>query len=207
MSTNIFKKGGSLLFYICFLIYFILSGFLSIAIPKAQSFIWINHWRSFPADIFFSIITNCGNGFFIGSLVILFFILKLKKVAILVAVGYIVSGIIVLWLKHYFNYPRPASYFSNPDLVRSVRWVTLHYKYSFPSGHTTSVFTTAVIISLYFGEKKWIAILCFAVACLTAYSRVYLGEHFIMDIWMGSLIGVLTGTCCVLVQQRISKKI
>lgn len=206
MSTSIFKKEGSLLFYICFLIYFILSGFLSIVIPKAESFIWINHWRSFPADIFFSMITYCGNGFFIAFLVLLFFILKLKKTAILIAAGYIVSGIIALWLKHYFNYPRPAGYFSDPDLVRSAPWVTLYHQYSFPSGHTISVFTTAVIISLFFREKKWIAVLCFAIACLTAYSRVYLGEHFIMDTWMGSLIGVLTGTCCFLVQQRILKK-
>jgi membrane-associated phospholipid phosphatase len=91
-------------------------------------------------------------------------------------------------------------------VVRSVRWVALHHKYSFPSGHATSVFTAAVIVSLFFLEKKWIAILCFAIAVLTAYSRVYLGEHFVMDVWMGSFIGVFTGTCCFLVQEHILNK-
>jgi membrane-associated phospholipid phosphatase len=29
-------------------------------------------------------------------------------------------------------------------------------------------------------------------ACLTAFSRVYLSQHFIMDIYAGSIIGTLT---------------
>lgn len=181
-------------FFLCFCLWFIILGVLSIAFPKGESFIWINHWRSFPADIFFSVITWLGTAYFILPLAILCFFIKRKDLALGILISFVVSGIIVELLKHYFNYPRPALYFSDREMIRQVSWVPLRVKYSFPSGHTTSVFAAAAIAALYLSDKKRIAIICFALACLTAYSRIYLGEHFLEDVWIGSLIGMATGT-------------
>lgn len=114
--------------------------------------------------------------------------------AIGIVISFIVSGILVAILKHYFNDPRPEAYFSNKDMIKSVSWVPLRFKYSFPSGHSTSVFSTAVIIALFSSNKRMMAIIYIVLACLIAYSRVYLGEHFVEDICAGSLIGVATGT-------------
>jgi membrane-associated phospholipid phosphatase len=79
----------------------------------------------------------------------------------------------------------------------------LYYKHSFPSGHTASVFAAAITISLFASRKRWVSGICFLFACLTAYSRVYLGEHFVEDVWIGSLEGVVFGTICFLLQQKI----
>lgn len=49
---------------------------------------------------------------------------------------------------------------------------------------------TVAIIS----KNRTFGVLAFGLAVLTAYSRVYLGQHFVEDIWFGSILG--TGTAC-----------
>ena len=45
-------------------------------------------------------------------------------------------------------------------------------------------------MALFIGEKKY-AFLLFVAAFLTGLSRIYLGHHFLIDVLVGSLIGVL----------------
>ncbi len=62
---------------------------------------------------------------------------------------------------------------------------------SFPSGHTSSAFCTATILSLEY--PKWYVIVpAYAYACAIGYSRMYLGVHYPSDVLGGALIG--TGT-------------
>ena len=46
----------------------------------------------------------------------------------------------------------------------------------------------------------------FIIACLTAYSRVYLGEHFLSDILAGSALGVLTSVILYNFVIKLDKK-
>lgn len=206
MSGNDFILKKNRVFYLCFCLWFLILGTLSVAVPKGESFIWINHWRSFPADIFFSVITWLGTGYFIIPLALFCFAIKRKEVAIGILISFIISGLLVTLLKHYFNYPRPAAYFSNKEIIRQGYWLPLRFKYSFPSGHSTSVFATAAIIALFSSNKRKIAVISFLLACLTAYSRVYLGEHFAEDIWIGSLIGVAVSTIYFVLYSKITRK-
>lgn len=201
---TLIKKNS--VFYILFLAWFLVTGILSLSFPKSVSFFWINHnFRSTQTDLFFTFVTFFGSEFLILTLISIFFFTKNKKLVVGLIHGLIISGLIAQVLKHLFYYPRPALYFHNAAVVKTAPWVTLYHHYSFPSGHTTAIFAAATMVSLFFSDKRLLTVFCFGVACLVAYSRVYLGEHFLEDVWLGSFIGTFCGTVCFVIQQRITK--
>jgi len=203
---TLIKKNS--LFYILFLIWFLITGIVSLSFPKSVSFYWINHHlHSTKVDLFFTFITFFGSEFLVPMLISIFFFLRNKKLFIGLIQGLIVSGLVAQILKHLFRYPRPALYFHNAAMVKAPSWITLYYHYSFPSGHTTAIFAVATLVSLFFSDKRSLTVFCFIIACLVAYSRIYLGEHFLEDVWLGSAIGTFCGTVCFIVQQRITKQI
>ena len=64
--------------------------------------------------------------------------------------------------------------------------------YSFPSGHTSSAFATATLLTL--STRKWyVAAPSFIWAGTVAYSRMYLGVHYPSDIFGGIVIGIGSG--------------
>ncbi|HKL96023.1 MAG TPA: phosphatase PAP2 family protein, partial [Paludibacteraceae bacterium] len=68
--------------------------------------------------------------------------------------------------------------------------VTLHQMFSFPSGHTATVFSLMLALTLIFHKKTWLSFVFFMLAFITAYSRIYLSQHFAEDVLFGSFIGV-----------------
>lgn len=118
------------------------------------------------------------------------------------------AGIIQI-IKHIFKAPRPATYFEDfPNLVLPVvDGVHLHHSNSFPSGHTATFFVfftfCALLLSAYYARNNkpllkgnLMVMIMLLAAALGGYSRIYLSQHFLSDICVGSLIGVIT-TCVV----------
>ncbi len=64
--------------------------------------------------------------------------------------------------------------------------------YGFFSGHASNFFAVCTLTALIVRRRiySWIA---FPLALLVSYSRIYLGVHFISDIVVGIVVGVLTG--------------
>ena len=63
--------------------------------------------------------------------------------------------------------------------------------YSFPSGHTTTSFAAATVLAFALTRRR--AALTWALALAVAFSRVYIGVHYPLDVGVGALIGVLIG--------------
>jgi undecaprenyl-diphosphatase len=67
---------------------------------------------------------------------------------------------------------------------------------SLPSAHATNIFAAALLLTYYFW-RWWAAF--YVVAFLVAYSRVYLGVHYPLDVLAGAVVGTLCGILAVYV--------
>ena len=67
--------------------------------------------------------------------------------------------------------------------------------FSFPSGHTSASFASAVACFLGFrGQNQWLPAVCpLILAALIGFSRLYLGVHFPTDVLAGLLVGCAAG--------------
>lgn len=93
--------------------------------------------------------------------------------------------------KPYFHRFRPTHH---PDFENIVKTV-FGYRggsYGFISGHATNSFGFAVFLSLVF-RNKYLTFILFLFASINAYSRIYLGVHFISDIVAGAIVGSIIG--------------
>lgn len=64
--------------------------------------------------------------------------------------------------------------------------------FSFVSSHATNGFAFAVFTSLLFRNRLYSAVIFFW-AILTAYSRIYLGVHYPLDVLCGTILGIGCG--------------
>ncbi len=176
-------------FLIPFLVLLLIGFILMILNSKAELFLWINTHHNGFFDEFFKLITLFGDG--IMTVIVVLSLLFFKfRYAVLAALAFAYSSLLVQILKHIFKAPRPVKYFENIMPIRTIEGYPIHEWNSFPSGHTASAFTLAVVLSylLPHGKRHWIII---PLAALTAFSRVYLAQHFMEDIIAGSIIAVV----------------
>lgn len=64
---------------------------------------------------------------------------------------------------------------------------------SFPSGHTYAAFAFAAVTSSGYSDKRWVSIVLYSLASLTAISRIYQHEHWGSDVVAGAALGYATG--------------
>lgn len=97
----------------------------------------------------------------------------------------------------FYGTPRPKWYFTNVEKfdLHYVPGVENWLYDSFPSGHTTVAFAFFFSIALCVKQTK-LPLLFFFVALAVGYSRIYLSQHFLLDVFFGSIIGTV-GTLIV----------
>lgn len=74
--------------------------------------------------------------------------------------------------------------------------------FSFPSGHTTASFAAAGVLMLTHARFAWTGM---ALACLIAFSRIYMGFHFPTDVLGGMVAGTLAAFIAVEGMKRIKR--
>ena len=174
--------------------------------PKPELHLMLNSFHSGVLDFFFKFYTLMAE----WPLYVLAFLPSLwkrNKMTLFFAMCELTGGTILQILKHTISNPRPVSVFEDyPDLVLPlVQGVDMHHSNSFPSGHASTFFmfcTCSVIVLAYFFSRKDalktlrnqilfdVALVALLVlAAMGAYSRVYLSQHFLSDVCVGSIIG------------------
>lgn len=79
-------------------------------------------------------------------------------------------------------------------------------RYGFVSSHAANTFALFTFLALLFRSN--VASVCFLLwACLSSYSRIYLGVHFPGDIFCGALLGLLVGILVFWVYHRLLDRI
>ena len=80
--------------------------------------------------------------------------------------------------------------------------------YGFISSHAANAFAIATFFCLRYWKRDKIVPVCMIVwACLTSYSRAYLGKHYPGDLICGALFGILVGIVILQVTSWIEKKL
>ena len=118
--------------------------------------------------------------------------------ATFLASNLLLSTLIVQPIKHIVCAPRPLIWFAEnmPDVTLPlVEGVKMNLWLSFPSGHTTTFFVLFLSLSIILCAenikgKNILSFICFLCASFGAYTRIYLSQHFALDIFAGILIAV-----------------
>lgn len=167
-------------------------GLWIMVIGKAAGFRNITGYHSPATDFFFRKITHLGDGIFILSLAAIIGLYKKYFLSVGIVGGYLLSGIFAQLGKKLLALPRPKAWFEViGEKVYEVPGLDVHMKGSFPSGHTASVFALAVFLILVMPYRgySWVILM---VACMVGYSRIYLSQHFPVDVWAGAMIGTFS---------------
>ncbi|MBS1645774.1 MAG: phosphatase PAP2 family protein [Bacteroidetes bacterium] len=176
---------------------------------KLSLHLFFNQYVGGAFDVFFKYLTYLGDGIFVIPFCLLFMLFYNIKKSMLLSISYIVSSVITQIFKSvysfFFQNDRPAFVFEQQHVsLKRVPDVALHIIRSFPSGHATAAFSLFFCLS-FFTKNRKIQVLYFFIAVLTAFSRVYLSQHFFEDITAGSFIGVLFSWCtCAYFQSKWS---
>jgi membrane-associated phospholipid phosphatase len=194
-SQKIKQQSAFLAFYLLFLA----AGFVLFFVKgKAGSFLLLNNWHSSLADEFFIQYTNFGDGIFaVLFSLFLFFVLKKRKAGFVMLIAYASTGIVAQIIKPLVESPRPETYFFPQRFSFFIDDVIHTGHSSFPSGHTVTAFALAAVLSYYAGKNTVLQLLFLLFAISVGYSRIYLSQHFLIDVLAGSFIGVAGAVLCI----------
>jgi len=163
---------------------------------REESHIFINRFHRDLLDTLMFYWTYLGDGLVLSILIVALLMVSLRHFLTGLA-AFATGGLLAQLMKLVFfsDFPRPFKYFALHDtgyqlyLVPGVDQLTW---LSFPSGHTSTAFSVFFALSLLSG-KKYMEVLLFLLALGVGYSRIYLSQHFLMDVVAGAFIGLLTG--------------
>jgi len=166
---------------------------------KQDSFILINGYYHPSLYLFFQYITFLGDGL-IYIPIALYCAVYNRKYLVAVIAGIIICTILTQFLKNvvFSNELRPISLEAKKIIIHKIDGLTIHREHSFPSGHTSTAFSMALLLAAIMKRKYWCIILPL-IAFMVGYSRVYLSQHFVTDVFAGMTIGIITAYLSLLI--------
>lgn len=179
---------------------------LSYIFGRDTLFLWLNKNLGTFADNFFSYFTYLAEGW-IWIPYLLVFVMLLKKDAAFIVINFLSSTLLTQVPKNLIwpNVNRPIASDIPISKIHMVPSVEVHTYNSFPSGHTATAFTLFLITVYFFPNKKVLLAGClYALVC--GYSRIYLGQHFPLDIAGGIVAALLSVALSIQFRNKLFKK-
>ena len=170
-------------------------------IPKAQLHLLLCQPHSTFLDTIIPPVTNLVD--WLPYVIVMLLLFYRVGWATFLASNLLLSTLIVQPIKHIVHAPRPLTWFAEnmPDVTLPlVEGVKMNHWLSFPSGHTTTFFVLFFSLSIIVCSEKLkgkyiLSLVCFLCATFGAYTRIYLCQHFALDI----LAGILIAACSTLI--------
>ncbi len=196
-------------YYIAYSVLLLIVIGLQYVYPKLELHLLLNSYHTDILDTFFKYYSTLAE-WPVYVLALLPLCWKRYRITLFYALCELSAGVGVQILKHTINAERPISVFEHhPELsLPLVQGVELHYSNSFPSGHSSTFFVfstcSALLLAYHYtqganrNDRKTRVLLnlalltLLALAALGGYSRIYLSQHFLSDVCMGSFVGFIT---------------
>lgn len=144
-------------------------------------------------DTLMPVITLLGDAgiFWIAVAVVLLFIPKYRKIGLGMGAALIIGLLVCnVTLKPLIARPRPYDY-QLEHFGKSIQLlIATPHDFSFPSGHTLASFEAATVLLL---ENRKMGIPAMILACLIAFSRMYLYVHYPTDVIASVILGTIFG--------------
>jgi len=177
-------------FLVPFLLVATVAALVLIYLPKGDEIVFIHTQHTDALNVFFRVMTSLTE-WPIAVIIILFSLAQGWNKGVLLTIATLASALAVTVLKKgvFANYVRPALFFQDKLTLHFVPGVETYKYNSFPSGHTAAAFTLFFMMSLIIKDKRW-SLVFFVLAVLVGLSRIYLLQHFLMDVYFGAMLGV-----------------
>jgi len=146
------------------------------------------HFRRRTLNLFFRTITHIGGALFTISSTLFFLITtpeEFHSIAVSCLASLVFSHVVVIIIKK--SFPRNRPYLT---LKESYVMENPIKDYSFPSGHTTAIFSIITPVMIAFPNYSLFFII---IGLLVGLSRIYLGLHYPTDVAAGIILGSVSG--------------
>lgn len=181
-------------FLVPWLLFVACAGIILLTFSKSEIHLAVNARNNAFLDWLMPWITLGADGWTIVVACLLLFAWN-RRAGLFISLSCLIPSSIVWLLKStvFYGEPRPKWYFTYLD-AKQLHYVpgVENWLYdSFPSGHTTVAFAFFFSIALCIRQRR-MAMLFFFAALSVGYSRIYLSQHFLLDVFVGSILGTTT---------------
>lgn len=179
---------------------------MSLVWGKNEAFLYLNANLGLVADKVFEYSSYLAEGWiWIPYFIVLVGLYKKDKAFILM--NFLISTLLTQFAKNFIftTAMRPMASGLDATQIHSVPGVEIHTFNSFPSGHTATAFTLFILTTYLFPNKYALSIgIIYAIVC--GYSRVYLAQHFPLDLAGGIFVALLTLPISIFIREKLNKK-
>ncbi|GAB2604889.1 phosphatase PAP2 family protein [Spirosoma areae] len=201
MLSELLRKNR--VFFLLYLLVLVVVGALQQVHTQEQLMQWVNIRNNSFADQMFPYITYLGDGATFVSLCLVLLLYD-RRIGFMAFASFALSSLTSLFLKT-IVFPeslRPLKFFEHSTFeYHIIKGLDIYSYNSFPSGHTTTAFAMFSLLAM-LDKRTERGVIWLLLAILTGYSRVYLFQHFVEDVYAGSLVGTLSSIIIYLLLWR-----